>query len=56
MHLLHTDTTCASPTLTNGELPLLTSYNYTVDHRWIDQRVPDGWRALSDSDMAEQLP
>ncbi|CAL8466460.1 g5996 [Coccomyxa elongata] len=46
LHLLHTDATCASPTLTDGQLPLSTFYNYSVDHQWIADRAPpeSNWR------------
>lgn len=46
LHTVHTDPSCATPTLTNGVVPQFTYYNYTVDHRWIADRAPseEGWR------------
>lgn len=46
LHLLHTDATCASPTMTNGQLALSSFYDYSVDQQWIADRAPPehAWR------------
>lgn len=46
LHTLHTDSACATPTLTDGILPQFSYYNYTVDYDWINERAPDeaSWR------------
>jgi galactosylxylosylprotein 3-beta-galactosyltransferase len=46
LHLLHTQEYCATPALNDGQLPLFSYYNYTVDHKWISERAPQErwWR------------
>ncbi|KAK9905686.1 hypothetical protein WJX75_004632 [Coccomyxa subellipsoidea] len=49
LHTLHTDTACATPTLTDGILPVFSYYNYTVNHKWIADRAPEesSWRYMA---------
>lgn len=48
LHLLQTDTSCATDTVVDGKwLGKYTYYNYTVDHKWINERAPQeaaAWR------------